>query len=59
MQKLNLADINEFLTGELAQSSAKLEQMEAKAAKQQAILDKIEQRHTVSQDEPVHSASCK
>lgn len=46
-QKLNLADINEFLTGELEASSKKLRQMEEKASALQQQMDDIKEIHTV------------
>ena len=46
-QKLNLADINEFLTSELEASCKKLRQIEQKAAALQQQVDNIKETHTV------------
>ena len=46
-QKLNLADINEFLTSELEASGKKLRQIEEKAAALQQQVDNIKDTHTV------------
>ena len=46
-QKLNLADINEFLTSELDKTSAKLMQLEDKAGKMQQQLDDLMENHVV------------
>lgn len=48
-QKLNLADINEFLTSELDKTSAKLIQLEDKAGKVQQRLDELVENHVVCQ----------
>lgn len=48
-QKLNLADINEFLTSELDKTSAKLMQLEDKAGKMQQRLDDLMENHVVCQ----------
>ena len=55
-QKLNLADINEFLTSELEASSSKLRQMEGAAAALQQELDEAKDTHTVSTSslQPAH-----
>ena len=47
-QKLNLADINEFLTSELEASSKTVRQIEDKAAALQQELDNVKDIHTVS-----------
>lgn len=46
-QKLNLADINEFLTSEIEASSKKLKQVEDKAAALQQQVDDVMDTHTV------------
>ena len=46
-QKLNLADINEFLTSELDKTSANLMQLEDKAGKMQRLLDDLMENHVV------------
>lgn len=46
-QKLNLADINEFLTSELEASGKKLRQIEEKATALQQQVDDIKEIHTV------------
>ena len=48
-QKLNLADINEFLTSELDKTSAKLIQLEDKAGRMQQRLDDLMENHVVCQ----------
>ncbi|KAA6417714.1 MAG: hypothetical protein FRX49_12300 [Trebouxia sp. A1-2] len=56
-QKLNLADINEFLTSELDKTSAKLIQLEDKAGKVQQRLDELVENHVkeVVEIEKAHS----
>lgn len=49
-QKLNLADINEFLTGELDKTSTKLTQLESRAGKLQQELDDLKESHVVRND---------
>ena len=46
-QKLNLADINEFLTSELEASGKKLRQIEEKADALQQQVDNIKETHKV------------
>jgi len=46
-QKLNLADINEFLTSELDKTTTKLVQLEDRAGKLQQELDDLKESHVV------------
>ena len=54
-QKLNLADINDFLTSELEASAKKLRQMEDKAAALQQQVDDARDTHTVCASRAVSS----
>ena len=47
-QKVTLADINEHLTGELRVSSAKMDELEAKAVALQFEVDELKESHMVS-----------
>ena len=46
-QKLNLADINEHLTGELRVASSKMDKLEAQALALQAEVDELKENHVV------------
>ena len=47
-ERVNLADINEHLTGELRASSAKMDELEAKAVALQCEVDELKESHMVS-----------